>query len=240
MESQSTAHRDVRVLVQDDGSIVTGGMARALEQQGYLVTHIEDLATAQTRASPIETTVAVLHVCQEEAFAAVAHLRLVRPDLLLVALFAERSADGARRALAAGAVAVLDSEQTTAECSSVIVAALEGWTALPTTLMQDLVSESIGASEAKPSEVLSEGECTMLAELGSGATVAAFANHHHFSERTVYRRLKDAYRRLGVLSLRDAVAVARHRGLLRHAEAPAQPAPTPPAASSCGHASPMR
>src|SRR6478735_11460066 len=50
MESQSTAHRDVRVLVQDDGSIVTGGLARALEQQGYLVTHIEDLDTAQTRA----------------------------------------------------------------------------------------------------------------------------------------------------------------------------------------------
>jgi DNA-binding NarL/FixJ family response regulator len=60
---------------------------------------------------------------------------------------------------------------------------------------------------------VTEEEVGWLADLAAGETVARIAHETGYSERAMFRRLREVYERLGVTSRTEAIVAAERLGL---------------------------
>lgn len=128
---------------------------------------------------------------------------LVVLDVPVIALLKRPSTLAYKEALRLGAAAAVDWSAASEEVVEVFGQALCGRSALPVAVTQALVRASAGDGEP------SVAETKWLRLLSEGMSVSQLAELAPYSEREMYRRLRDLYRRLGVSSRVQAINKVR-------------------------------
>jgi DNA-binding NarL/FixJ family response regulator len=132
-------------------------------------------------------------------------------DTVLVALLDESSVAASVRALRAGAACTLPRDATPAVLSEGFRAAVNGRSLIPVDVLRALTAaEPAEPATAEPSPA----ERRWLRSLAGGTTVNRLAAEVGYSERMMFRLLRDLYARLGASGRTDALIIAQARGWL--------------------------
>jgi DNA-binding NarL/FixJ family response regulator len=94
----------------------------------------------------------------------------------------------------------------------VLGAALRGLSVLPELVVRTMSQHT--PDETDVSHWLNTDEMKWLVAMAAGSTVADLAESIGYSERAMFRRLKDLYQRLGVANRTEALLWAGRHGLL--------------------------
>jgi DNA-binding NarL/FixJ family response regulator len=135
----------------------------------------------------------------------------LEPRPLIVALLDDMGVEVSVRMLTAGAVSVAPRSGDPGAIRQALDAAMAGRSILPAAVTAALV-ERYGLLEE--SDGLSERDLSWLKALSQGATVAHLARTMGYSERAMYRLLRDLYRRMNVTTRSEAVLRATRSGLV--------------------------
>ncbi|HUG46808.1 MAG TPA: hypothetical protein VMP67_00165 [Candidatus Limnocylindria bacterium] len=204
-ESPAPAAGRHGVAVLDDVPCYRRGLARTLAEAGYRVTEWESAARAG-RWPLVDA--ALLSLAAEQDWRAMR--RLVDAGVSVVVLLRDLRAEVCRRALAEGALTVLDWRASPDDIVAALQAALAGRSLIAPPVMRAVLAPSTADEGA----LLTEQEHGWLRALADGATVAGLAQAAHYSEREMYRRLRSVYRRLGVEGRAAAIAAAVRQGIV--------------------------
>ena len=136
---------------------------------------------------------------------------LVAAGKVVIALLPDPSPAGHAHAFEHGAASATPWNADPAEIVAALTHAIDGWARLPVTTVAALAAEWPGAHTPRPD--VTEDEVGWLAALASGETVAHIADEAGYSERAMFRRLREVYERLGVTSRAEAILVAERLGL---------------------------
>ena len=132
------------------------------------------------------------------------------PEAIVVTIIDDCGISPICDSLKAGAVGCVTWDTTGDELLLILGAALKRKTVVPTEVAVALARESHGV---KP-ELLEENELGWLQSLAARTTVAKLGHQAGFSEREMYRRLRDVYRKMGVTNRTDALLKASRLGWL--------------------------
>jgi DNA-binding NarL/FixJ family response regulator len=91
-------------------------------------------------------------------------------------------------------------------------AAVNGHTLLPIGVLRALASSAAAGPIATDAQMPAPRETEWLRQLAEGRSVARLANAAGYSERMMFRLLRELYDRLGVRSRTEALMRARERG----------------------------
>ncbi|MFI0486755.1 hypothetical protein [Actinomadura sp. 9N215] len=139
-------------------------------------------------------------------------LRRAHEDTLVIAILDEASVSSHVRALTTGAIAAIPRDATARTMREAFVAALDGQALVPLRVLRALTSLPHAVQDpATPTEV----ERAWLRRLAEGTTVNELASHAGYSERMMYRLLRELYTKIGVSSRVEALLRARDAGWLQ-------------------------
>jgi DNA-binding NarL/FixJ family response regulator len=150
-------------------------------------------------------------VSELEDMRLVVDLTSIRDDVAVVALVPEVTPQIVREAVIAGVTSVATWDASPEEVDSLLHAALESRSMVPTSVLEKLVKSS--RVSGKPVDISRE-ETEWLQALASGETVSQLAERISYSEREVYRLLRALYERLGVRSRVEALVWAAQHGVV--------------------------
>ncbi len=136
---------------------------------------------------------------------------LVAAGKVVVALLPEPTPAGHAHAFEHGAASATAWDADPSDIVAALSHALAGWARLPVGTMTAIAAEWPGAHTTRPD--VTDEEVGWLASLASGETVARIADEAGYSERALFRRLKEVYERLGVSSRGEAMVTAERLGL---------------------------
>jgi DNA-binding NarL/FixJ family response regulator len=194
--------------VVDPAASYRSGLSAALSKAGFAPTELVDprawAGTAGRRAL-------LWTIRSPEDWKGFRALKVMNPDLVLVALLVDATPDAYAAALRSGAVAAVAWEAVPETIVKVLAAALEGETLIPAGVAQALAAK-LPASEDP--EWITQEELTWLRILAQGGTVHDLAERAGYSERALYRLLHALYGRMGVSNRTEAILQASRRGLL--------------------------
>jgi DNA-binding NarL/FixJ family response regulator len=132
----------------------------------------------------------------------------------VLALVAPGDAETMAHALHHGAVSAVEWRAYTARIVEVAEAAARGDALLPCETAQALPAAGGDPHAERP--FVDEEEAEWLDALARGATVVGLADDYGYSERVMFRRLRDLYERLGASNRSEALINAVRFGLLRN------------------------
>ncbi|MFI6503798.1 response regulator transcription factor [Nonomuraea typhae] len=132
--------------------------------------------------------------------------------VLVVALLPDDAVTTHVRALAYGAVAALPRDAQPSAVRAAVEAVIGGRTVLPIDVLRSLIAPGV----LTPQEAVapSPRELEWLRHLSTGATVADVADRAGYSERMMFRLLRDLYQRMRTRNRTEALLLARERGWL--------------------------
>lgn len=133
-----------------------------------------------------------------------------RADVLVVALLADTSVPTYVRALTAGAVCAVPRDATLETLRHTFEAVLRGESVLPVPVVRALLTQTDPLSGREPSR----RERQWLRDLAQGSTVSQLAAGAGYSERMMFRHLRDLYDRIGAATKVEAVLIAQENGWL--------------------------
>jgi DNA-binding NarL/FixJ family response regulator len=136
---------------------------------------------------------------------------LVAAGKVVVALLPDANPAGHAHAFEHGAASATPWDADPAEIVTALTHAIAGWARLPVATVAAIASEWPGAHTPRPD--VTEEEVGWLADLAAGETVARIAKETGYSERAMFRRLREVYERLGVTSRTEAIVAAERLGL---------------------------
>jgi DNA-binding NarL/FixJ family response regulator len=195
------------VAAVNTASLVTLGLSQALEPSGY---EIEEVNDPLTWAERHPSAAMVIHIRRREDVDLVIDLT-TQHSMVIVAMLDSTSNEELRLCLSAGARACVSPDWGKDELVLAIKASLLGMAVIPSPLAQ-----SMACSNPTPASTqdLSAGQVGWLRDLAAGSTVQALARRTGFSEREMYRRLREVYRTMGCSSRTEALLRASGSGLL--------------------------
>jgi len=199
----------VRIAVSDPLPLFRRGIMATLSDAGYELEDPEDLL-AWIREE--QRRVVILTLQSPKDWALLGQLHDVQADVLVVAVLAEASVPAYVQAVLAGATAVLPRDASIETVRRVFSAAIRGQSLLPAEVVRALASPGPTADSTQGTPSVREIE--WLRELAGGATVAQLASRVGYSERAMFRLLRDLYVRLRVRNRTEALMLARERGWL--------------------------
>ncbi|MBN2112988.1 MAG: response regulator transcription factor [Acidimicrobiia bacterium] len=132
----------------------------------------------------------------------------------VLALVAPGDAETVAHALHHGAVAAVEWRAETSRIVEVAEAAARGDALLPCATARALPGTGGDPHGDRPH--VDEEEVEWLEALARGATVVGLADDYGYSERVMFRRLRDLYERLGASNRSEALINAVRFGLLRN------------------------
>lgn len=198
----------VSVAVFDPLPVYRQGMLAVLAEAGFAAETPEDLLDWVRQG---HRTVVMLTLVTAVDWAFLARLRSDAPEVVVVAVLTDATVRSCVRAVVAGAMAVVARDAAPETMRRVFADVVRGVSALPV----DVV-----AALAAPHEQLeyvaepSEPELAWLRDLANGATVAQLAERSGYSERAMFRLLRELYGRLGVKNRTEALMLSQRRGWL--------------------------
>jgi DNA-binding NarL/FixJ family response regulator len=199
----------VRVAVFDPLPVFRHGLMAALGEVGVRSEAPDDLM-AWIREE--QRRVVLMTLRSAEDWALLTQLHRVRPDIVVIAVLEETGVSAYVRALAAGAVSAVPRDAPPEGVRQVFEAAVSGTSLLPIEVVRLLVSP--GESTPETPDLPSPHEIEWLQQLATGVTVAQLADRAGYSERAMFRLLRNLYAKLDVRTRTEALMFARERGWL--------------------------
>jgi DNA-binding NarL/FixJ family response regulator len=198
----------VHIAVSDPLPVYRRGLIATLRDAGFHSEAPDDLL-AWIRQDHRRVVLLTLEAPSD--WTLLAELRHTRPDLLVVAVLGDVSVQTHIRAIVAGAVAAVPRDASPEVVRRVFKEAVEGFSVLPVEVVQALAAPH-HRPETGPTPA--PHEVAWLRELASGLTVAHLAERSGYSERAMFRLLRDLYQRLEVRGRTEALIMAHQRGWL--------------------------
>jgi DNA-binding NarL/FixJ family response regulator len=130
-------------------------------------------------------------------------------DVVVVAILEEASVASYLRAISAGAASAMPRTVSMTELRAVFRAAVDGSSLLPTDVVRALVGR--GSEHASATDHPSTREIGWLRDLANGVSVGRIAEGAGYSERMMFRLLRELYTRLGARNRTEALMLARER-----------------------------
>jgi DNA-binding NarL/FixJ family response regulator len=154
--------------------------------------------------------VVLLSLLSSEDWRLLARLREARADTMVIAVLADAKTSSHVQAILGGAIAAITRDALPQTVRKVFDAAIAGESILPVEVVRGLTT-----SQPSPEEwVPSPQEVGWLRELAFGTTVAQLADRAGYSERAMFRLLRNLYVRIGARSRMEALIRAHDRGWL--------------------------
>lgn len=194
----------VRAAVSDPLPLLRTGIAAALRQDGHPIDEPEDLLAWCADGTP---ALIVIGLTTSDQWETLSNLFLKRPAARTIALLPDLAAAG--RAVRAGAAAVLPRDTDAQHLREACRAVRRDECVLPAATVRDLLRRT-ARWEDEPR--LNDRELGWLRLLAGGSTVAQVAAASGYSERMMFRLLRDLYARLSVGSRTEAMLLAREHG----------------------------
>jgi DNA-binding NarL/FixJ family response regulator len=195
----------VRVAVIDRAPAYRRGLELALSDTGYRVEQPKDI-DRWAKAPGVRALVAACRSASEARRLAL--MRARGTDAVAVALLGEDSPAAYREVLETGVEAAVPRDAPLDRIVEVVGAALDGRTILPTEVVRSL------ARGEQDEEGIDEEHADWLRALARGATVEELAESVGYSERAMYRQLRQLYEQLGAGNRTEALLEALRRGLI--------------------------
>ncbi|MFI6477612.1 hypothetical protein ACIBH1_06760 [Nonomuraea sp. NPDC050663] len=154
----------------------------------------------------------VLSVQTSEDWECLVQLCRTHRDALVVALLPDDAVTTHVRALTGGAVATLPRDAQPSAVRAAVEAVIDGRSVVPVDVLRALTVA--GPAAVSNEEVPSPQEREWLRRLAAGSTVADLADGAGYSERMMFRLLRDLYKRIKAGNRTQALMLARERGWL--------------------------
>ncbi len=187
-DNRTVAGGQVGVSIRSKGGSARERIDDLLAASGYRIDHLLDAETA--------VLVSAYPRAGATACAEVRELQKTRPELIVVLVVTEARGVDVRRALQAGARAVVTESSIAGALLPSIEAALVGQITIPST----------AGAKAAP-RLLTTREKQILGLVVMGMTNAAIASQLYLAESTVKSHLSSAFAKLGVSSRAEATSV---------------------------------
>ncbi|WP_433296192.1 hypothetical protein ACQP2F_37785 [Actinoplanes sp. CA-030573] len=198
----------LRVAVVDPLPFFRLGVMAAVADAGYAAEETDDVVAW---AAVPEARIALLTVKEQDDWATLDAVCRGSGGNPVIALLDQPSLAAHVRALAAGAVAALPRDAAPDLLREVFAAAAGGKSLLPTEVLRALLRAGPdGGAGAGPTA----DELSWLRQLARGASVAEVAGRSGYSERMMFRLLRDLYGRLGTRNRTEALIHAKEQGWL--------------------------
>jgi DNA-binding NarL/FixJ family response regulator len=199
----------VRVAVFDPLPVLRRGIMATLHEAGFRAEEPDDL---KAWIGDEQRTLVLLTLQSADDWAQLAEVQRRHNNVLIIAIVIDTSASTYVRALSSGAVGVLPRDASTASVKEAFEAAMSGKSILPVEVLRALTASETQApsNESTPAS----REINWLHQLADGVTVGQLAARVGYSERMMFRLLRDLYNRLQVKGRTDALMLARERGWL--------------------------
>ena len=198
----------VRIAVADPLPVFRRGLTEILRDAGFESEAPADLF-AWVRDQ--QTKVVILTLQTEADWQLLEGLHQSAVDLMLVALVEQMSVAASVRALRAGAVCVLARDASPSVLRERFQAVVRGESLVPVEVLRALTAATEGDP---PAQGPTRTERDWLRKLANGMTVNRLAADAGYSERMMFRLLRDLYDRLGVDNRTGALIKARDNGWL--------------------------
>jgi DNA-binding NarL/FixJ family response regulator len=163
----------------------------------------------------------ILTLGGESDWTLLAAIRERDPRIPILVLLDDASVTPSVAAVGMGANSVLARNCSTCMLRRTMWMMLSGGAVVPADVLRSLAAQ-VSPPDASPPP--SDEALGWLRDLAGGATVAALAARAGYSERAMFRLLRDLYVGLGVRNRTEALMLAQERGWL----APPRPEPTAP------------
>lgn len=203
-----TSPRAARIAVSDPLPMFQRGVADTMSAVGYIVESPEDI---MDWASVPGSDVVVLTLLEPADWSTLAALRNQRPNVATIATIESGDLTQSVRALSSGAIGILPREADSETVRTVLSAAVSGQSVLPMEVIRALASPD---HRPQASSIPSEAEISWIRNLARGTTVAQLAAQSGYSERMMFRLLRDLYERWGLATRTEAIIYARDNGWL--------------------------
>jgi DNA-binding NarL/FixJ family response regulator len=199
----------VQVAVSDPLPAFRRGIMAILDETGYGTETPGDLL-AWTQGQ--QRSVIFLTLQSSEDWRLLDELHSATSDLLVVAVLVDVSTATYVRAVLSGAATAMPRDAPPEVVKRIFEAALNGETVLPLEVVRSLTSSR--GLPARETGLPSPREIQWLRELAGGRTVAQLAERAGYSERAMFRLLRDLYARMQVNSRTEALMRAHDEGWL--------------------------
>jgi DNA-binding NarL/FixJ family response regulator len=199
----------VRIAISDPLPVYRLGLMTILGGPGFEPQTDEELL-AWSRQE--QQSVVLLTLLSADDWTLLARLRQARSDTLLIAVLPETSIRSHVQAILGGAVAAMARDAPPKTVRKVLKAAVDGRSMLPVEVVRALATSQWQQEDDQ--NVPSPQELDWLRELASGTTVARLADHAGYSERAMFRHLREIYVRIGARNRTEALMRAHERGWL--------------------------
>jgi DNA-binding NarL/FixJ family response regulator len=195
----------VRVAVVDRAPAYRRGLELAFSEAGFQVEHPPDME----RWAEGPGVRALVATCRSGGDARRLALTRARgTDAVAVALLGEDSPTAYREVLETGVESAVARDASLDRILEVVRAALDRTTVLPTHVARTL------ARGEEEDDAIEGGQAEWLRALARGTTVDELAESVGYSERAMYRQLRQLYERLGARNRTEALLQALRRGLI--------------------------
>lgn len=198
----------VQIAVWDPLLIYRRGMMTALASVDLYPEEPENLL--QWAAEQQQTAI-LITLQSPQDWVLLRQLRSARPELILVALLPEGSVEMYVRAVEGEAAAAVARDALPETVAQVFHAAVKGMSILPVEVVRALTKSP--AADKEPSSLESR-QVEWLRALSNGITITQLAESAGYSERAMYRLLRDLYQRMRVANRTEAVLKASRAGWL--------------------------
>jgi DNA-binding NarL/FixJ family response regulator len=198
----------VRIAISDPLPVFRRGVMATLRDAGFDTDAPDDLM-AWVRGE--QQHVILMTLRSPDDWALLTRVTHARPDLLVIAVLEEANEAIYVRALTAGAVSAVPRDARPETIRQVFEAVVRGTSVLPVEVVRVLASqaESPGAPDMP-----STNEIEWLRRLAQGVTVNELANQVGYSERAMFRLLRDLYAKMHAKNRTEALMQGRERGWL--------------------------
>jgi DNA-binding NarL/FixJ family response regulator len=198
----------VRIAVTDPLPVFRHGVVEILRDAGFESETPDDIL-AWVRDE--QTTIVILTVQDEADWRTLDQLRLTAAGLVLIALLEQMSLRDSVRALRAGAACVMARDATPSAFRERFRAVVRGESVIPVEVLRELATPAADSSVQVEASLTERG---WLRSLALGTTVGRLAADAGYSERMMFRLLRDLYARMGARNRTEALISAQHRGWL--------------------------
>jgi DNA-binding NarL/FixJ family response regulator len=200
----------VRIAVSDPLPMFRHGLMATLGEAGFQPEMPEDvLAWARQE----QRRVILFTLDAPDRWALLAELCRTDSNLMVVALLTDTSIGRYVQAIASGAIAAVPRDASPEAVRRVFEAAVEGKSLLPVEVVRAFASPP-GTGEPEQQGTPSAREIEWLRELAGGTTVGQLADQAGYSERAMFRLLRELYARIGVAGRTEALLRAKESGWL--------------------------
>jgi DNA-binding NarL/FixJ family response regulator len=203
-----------RIAVWDPLPVYRRGIIATLSDVGFSVEGPEEPDDLLAWSAEKERRVALVTLdCPEpgQGWSTLSQLKHLESGAIVVALLTDVVLESYIRAISLGATSAVARNAAPETIRQVVVEATYGRTLLPTRVVSFMATQ---LQPAPPHDRPSEEHLEWLRALSRGTRIAQIADLAGYSERAMYRRLKDMYREIGARNRTEAIMKASQSGWL--------------------------